>query len=79
VYDCAVVGLPHPKWGDQVTAIVVLKPGQEATAEEITGHCRDKVAGYKLPRNVVFIDDEDMPRTATGKILHRILRERLGQ
>ncbi|MBW2261670.1 MAG: AMP-binding protein [Deltaproteobacteria bacterium] len=78
VYDCAVIGLPHPKWGDQVTVVVVLKPGQDATAEEITSHCRDKVAGYKLPRRVVFIEDDDMPRTATGKILHRILRERYG-
>ncbi len=78
VYDCAVIGLPHPKWGDQVTAVVVLKPGQSATDEQITGHCRDRVAGYKLPRRVVFIEDDDMPRTATGKILHRILRERYG-
>ena len=76
VYDCAVIGLPHSKWGDQVTTVVVLKPGQEATAEQITDHCRDRVAGYKLPRRVLFIEDEEMPRTATGKILHRILRER---
>jgi acyl-CoA synthetase (AMP-forming)/AMP-acid ligase II len=78
VYDCAIVGLPHPKWGDQVTAVVVLKKGCSATAEEIMAHTRKAVAGYKRPRRVIFIDDEEMPRTATGKILHRILRERYG-
>jgi acyl-CoA synthetase (AMP-forming)/AMP-acid ligase II len=79
VYDCAVIGLPHPKWGDQVTAVIVLKAGRSAAAEEIMAHCRDNVAGYKLPRRVIFIKDEEMPRTATGKILHRILRERYGE
>jgi acyl-CoA synthetase (AMP-forming)/AMP-acid ligase II len=79
VYDCAIIGLPHDKWGDEVTAVVVLKKGETADAEQIIEYCRDKVAGYKRPRKVVFIDDADMPRTATGKILHRILRERLGK
>jgi acyl-CoA synthetase (AMP-forming)/AMP-acid ligase II len=78
VYDCAIIGLPHPKWGDRVTAVVVLKDGAAVTAGELMDHCRDKVAGYKRPREVIFIQDEEMPRTATGKILHRILRERLG-
>ncbi len=77
VYDCAVIGLPHPKWGDQVTAVVVLKQGRTATPAELMEHCKDRVAGYKRPREVILIPDADMPRTATGKILHRILRERL--
>jgi acyl-CoA synthetase (AMP-forming)/AMP-acid ligase II len=42
----------------------------------IINHCRDKVAGYKRPKHVIFIKDEEMPRTPTGKILHRLLRER---
>jgi fatty-acyl-CoA synthase len=78
VFDAAVVGLPHEKWGDQVTAIIILKQGKSATADEIVAFCRGKMAGYKLPRKVVFIKPEEMPRTGTGKILHRILRERFG-
>jgi acyl-CoA synthetase (AMP-forming)/AMP-acid ligase II len=78
VYDCAVIGLPHEKWGDEVTAVVVCKEAGGVCAEELIDHCRERVAGYKRPRKVIFIDDADMPRTATGKILHRILRERLG-
>ena len=46
--------------------------------EEITNYCRGKIAGYKVPKNVVFIKDEEMPRTGNGKILHRVLREKYG-
>ena len=69
VKDVAVIGVPHEKWGEQVMAIVVLHEGQTATQEEITGCCRGKIAGYKVPKNVVFIKDEEMPRSGTGKIL----------
>lgn len=79
VKDVAVIGVPHEKWGEQVTAFVVLHEGQTATAEEIVGHCKGKIAGFKVPKNIHFIKEEEMPRSGAGKILHRILRERYGR
>jgi fatty-acyl-CoA synthase len=79
VKDVAVIGVPHEKWGEQVMAVVVLHAGQTATADEITGWCKGKIAGFKVPKNVVFIKDEEMPRSGAGKILHRILRETYGK
>ena len=78
VKDVAVIGVPHEKWGEQVTAVIVLHEGQTSTAEEIATFCRGKIAGFKIPKNVVFIKDEEMPRSGAGKILHRILREQYG-
>ncbi len=77
VKDVAVLGLPHDKWGESVHAVVVLHAGQQADAEEIKAWCQGRLAGYKRPQSVSFVADEAMPRTATGKILHRVLRERL--
>jgi fatty-acyl-CoA synthase len=77
VRDVAVIGRPDAKWGETVHAVVVLREGASASESEILGWCADKIAGYKRPRSVAFIADEDMPRTATGKILHRVLKERL--
>lgn len=79
VKDVAVIGVPHEKWGEQVTAVVVLHQGKSATAQEIIEHCRGKIAGYKIPKEVIFIKDEEMPRSGAGKILHRILRETYGK
>jgi fatty-acyl-CoA synthase len=59
-----------------VTAVVVPRPGREPAASALVEHARGQLAGYKCPRRVAFIRDEEMPRTATGKILHRVLRER---
>ncbi|PKN30807.1 MAG: long-chain fatty acid--CoA ligase [Deltaproteobacteria bacterium HGW-Deltaproteobacteria-21] len=78
VKDVAVIGVPHEKWGEQVTAVVVLHEGVRATAEEISGYCKGKIAGYKVPKNIVFIRDEEMPRSGANKILHRVLREKYG-
>lgn len=77
VFDVAVIGLPHRKWGEAVTAVVVLKEGKEAEEVEIIDFCRGKMASFKRPKSVIFIRDEQMPRTPTGKILHRKLRETL--
>jgi fatty-acyl-CoA synthase len=76
VKDVAVIGIPDEKWGESVHAVIVLHAGQSATAPEILDWCRERIAGYKRPRSVSFIGEEDMPRTATGKILHRVLRQR---
>ncbi|MBI5068103.1 MAG: AMP-binding protein [Deltaproteobacteria bacterium] len=76
VREVAVIGLPDAKWGEAVTAVVVPAPGREPSAEALLEHARRSLAGYKCPRQVKVIRDEEMPRTATGKILHRVLRER---
>ncbi len=77
VQDVAVIGVPHEKWGEAVHAVVVLRSGGAATEAEILEWCRDRIAGYKRPRSITFIAESEMPRTATGKILHRALRERV--
>ncbi len=77
VKDVAVVGLPHDKWGEAVHAVVVLHQGAALDEAGLIDWCRGRIAGYKRPQSVHFIADADMPRTATGKILHRLLRDRL--
>ena len=79
VQDVAVVGLPDPTWGETVCAAVVRRPGATATEDELLAWCRERIAGYKRPRAVVFIEEAQMPRTATGKIQHRVLRDRLAK
>jgi acyl-CoA synthetase (AMP-forming)/AMP-acid ligase II len=76
VYDVAVIGVSHPKWGEAIKAIVILKQGEQATVADIVDFCRPRMAGYKRPKSVEFIAPDQMPRTATGKILHRVLRDR---
>ena len=77
VHDVAVIGRPDAKWGEAVRAVIVLRDGEKATESEIMEWCSGRLAGYKRPISVSFIADAQMPRTATGKIQHRILKSRL--
>ncbi len=77
VKDVAVVGVPHEKWGEAVHAVIVMHAGEGAAEKDVLDWSRDKMAGYKRPRGVTFIEEHEMPRTATGKILHRVLRDKL--
>ncbi len=75
----AVIGIPHQKWGESVKAVVCLHGGKSLTEKELIDHCRGKIAGYKIPKSIDFIREDEMPMTPTGKILHRVLRERYGK
>ncbi|MCM3849769.1 AMP-binding protein [Pseudonocardia sp. DR1-2] len=76
VEKAAVIGLPHPHWGEAVTAVVVLREGAEADAESIIAHCRATLGGYETPKAVVFVDG--LPETVGGKVLKYRLRARHG-
>jgi acyl-CoA synthetase (AMP-forming)/AMP-acid ligase II len=73
VAEVAVIGIPDDKWGELVTALVVVAEGEHVSEADIIGHCRGKIAGYKIPKKVEF--REAIPRTATGKIQKFKLRE----
>jgi fatty-acyl-CoA synthase len=72
VLACAVVARPDPKWGETPLAFVELKAGATTSAAELVAHCRELLAGYKVPREIRF---EAIPKTSTGKIQKFLLRE----
>jgi acyl-CoA synthetase (AMP-forming)/AMP-acid ligase II len=75
VVEAAVVGAPDPKWGEKVVAVVCLRAGHETDGPELIAFCRERIASYKKPRHVVFIDT--LPKNASGKVLKRELRDRI--
>jgi fatty-acyl-CoA synthase len=72
VAEVAVIGVPHPKWQEVGRAVVVVKEGHELTEQEVIDYCQEKLAKYKIPKSVRFLDA--LPRTAAGKVLKRELR-----
>jgi len=73
VKEVAVVGLPHKKWGEAIAGFVILKDGAEVAENDLIAFSRERLAGYKTPKTIVFV--EDFPRTPSGKILTRRLRD----
>ena len=73
VLECAVFGVPDPLWGERVCAAVVLRPGAAATEAELIAFCRERIAHYKAPKQVRFLDA--LPRTGSGKITKKALRD----
>jgi acyl-CoA synthetase (AMP-forming)/AMP-acid ligase II len=79
VYDVGVIGLPDFKWTEAVTAVITLQEGMTLTEREIVDWCKERLARFKVPKRVIIVTEADMPRTATGKLLHRILKERYSE
>ena len=78
IMDCAALGIPDDKWGEMVTAFVIPDKSylKKLTEEEILNYCKEKLSSYKRPKKIIFLSMEEMPRTSSGKILHRVLREK---
>jgi fatty-acyl-CoA synthase len=73
VAEAAVFGVPHEVWIEAVTAVVVARPGEALDLISLEAHCRDRLAGYKRPKQIVIA--EALPKNASGKVLKRSLRE----
>ena len=77
VLEAAVVAMPDERWGEVPRAFVVRKPGQQITEQALIAHCRSRLAGFKTPKRVVFMDA--LPRNPSGKVLKRELRQISGR
>jgi acyl-CoA synthetase (AMP-forming)/AMP-acid ligase II len=73
VAECAVFAVPDPKWGEAIRAVVTLRPGAEATPDELIAFCKERLARFKVPKAIDVV--AELPKTAVGKILRRALRE----
>jgi long-chain acyl-CoA synthetase len=78
VFEVAVIGVPDERWGEAIKGIVVLRPNAHTSEDEIITFCRDKIAGYKIPKSIEF-SMEALPKTGPGKIAKRQLRDRYWQ
>ncbi|MBW1650243.1 MAG: AMP-binding protein [Deltaproteobacteria bacterium] len=79
VFECACISVKDDKWGEKVCVVAILQETADKSAineDAIKAYCKQRLAGYKCPKDVIFIKADEMPRTPTGKILHRKLRER---
>jgi acyl-CoA synthetase (AMP-forming)/AMP-acid ligase II len=77
ILEAAAVGVPDATWGEAIKAIVVLKPGMQASAEDIMQHCRSQIAHFKVPHSVDFYEGA-LPKSGSGKILKRELARSFG-
>ncbi len=77
IEEVAVIGVPDEEWGEQPRAVVVVKQGETATADEIIEYCRARMSSFKRPRSVIFVNE--LPRNPMGKVLKRVLREQYGK
>ena len=73
IMEAVVIGIPHERYGEEVKAVVALKPGEEVDSEGIIDYCKEHLAAYKYPRHVEIMDS--LPKGPTGKLLKRVLRE----
>jgi len=76
VAEAALIGVPHPKWGEVGRAIVALRPGAHLSDEELVAYLKDRLASYKVPKSVVFVDA--LPKTGAGKIDKKVLQQQFG-
>ncbi|WP_406735468.1 MULTISPECIES: AMP-binding enzyme [unclassified Streptomyces] len=78
VIECAVFGVPDPKWGEVGRAVVVLSPGSTAAETELLAHLNGRLARYKIPRTFRLLPGTPLPRNATGKLLKGVIRSEFG-
>ncbi len=76
VAEAAVIGAPHPRWGEAITAVVIRRPGATVDEAGLIAHCRERLSGFKVPKGIVFVTE--VPRTGTGKVQKHLIRGELG-
>lgn len=74
VAEVVVVGLPHDRWSEAITAVVVPKPGEAIDPDDLRARLKERLDGYKVPKDVIVTDQ--LPRTSTGKIQKNVVRDR---